>query len=109
MAAATGSLVTVQATIYAMEAGEGSALLDDGLEVEVPAEALIGSGLRFLRPGQRVSIELDESGTRATRVLIVGIGNGEVAPTVRFDPRAHGVSTTGRAWTRPVPSAPQRP
>lgn len=78
LAAATGSLVTVQATIYAMEAGEGSALLDDGLEVEVPAEALIGSGLRFLRPGQRVSIELDESGTRATRVWIVGIGNGEV-------------------------------
>ena len=57
--------------------GSGSALLDDGVEVVVPAGAAVASGLRHLRVGQRVSVELDETGGVATRVWVVGIGPGE--------------------------------
>lgn len=41
---------------------EGDVLLDDGLELPFPASALDGTGLRMLRPGQRVRIERDEAG-----------------------------------------------
>lgn len=34
----------------------GAVLLDDGLELEFTADALLGTGLRLLRPGQRVRI-----------------------------------------------------
>lgn len=34
----------------------GAVLLDDGIELPFAADALQGSGLRFLRPGQRVRI-----------------------------------------------------
>lgn len=35
----------------------GSVLLDDGVEMQFPAQALAGTGLRLLRPGQRVRLE----------------------------------------------------
>ena len=77
-ALAHASLPGVQATIHRIEPdGSGSALLDDGLEVPVPAGAAVASGLRHLRVGQRVSIELDDAGRAATRVWVVGIGPGE--------------------------------
>jgi 2-phospho-L-lactate guanylyltransferase len=34
----------------------GAVLLDDGLELPFTADALAGTGLRLLRPGQRVRI-----------------------------------------------------
>ncbi|WP_377641476.1 2-phospho-L-lactate guanylyltransferase [Oryzobacter terrae] len=72
------SLPGVQATIHRIEDdGSGAALLDDGLEVVLPPGAATTSGLRHLRVGQRVSIELDDAGRAATRVWIVGIGPGE--------------------------------
>ncbi len=73
------TLPGVQATIHRAPAPEedGSALLDDGREVVVPAEAARAAGLRHLRVGQRVSLELDPEGGAATRVWIVGIGPGE--------------------------------
>ena len=43
----------------------------------MPAGAAVASGLRHLRVGQRVSIELDDAGRVATRVWVVGIGPGE--------------------------------
>jgi 2-phospho-L-lactate guanylyltransferase len=77
-ALARATVPGVQATIHRIEDdGSGSALLDDGLEVEVPAGAAVASGLRHLRVGQRVSVELDESAAVATRVWVVGIGPGE--------------------------------
>ena len=77
-ALAHASLPGVQASIHRIEPdGSGSALLDDGVEVAVPAGAAVASGLRHLRVGQRVSVELDETGTAATRVWVVGIGPGE--------------------------------
>ena len=60
---------------YDDKSGSGSVLLDDGLEVPFGGSVLDGSGLRLLRPGQRVSIEM--SGSAVTRLWIVGIGDGE--------------------------------
>lgn len=72
------TLPGVQATIHRVEDdGSGAALLDDGVEVVVPPGAAEASGLRHLRVGQRVSVELDDAGRAATRVWIVGIGPGE--------------------------------
>ncbi|HET6968951.1 MAG TPA: 2-phospho-L-lactate guanylyltransferase [Ornithinibacter sp.] len=77
-ALARATVPGVQATIHRIDDdGSGSALLDDGLEVVVPAGAAVASGLRHLRVGQRVSVELDEAGRVATRVWVVGIGPGE--------------------------------
>jgi 2-phospho-L-lactate/phosphoenolpyruvate guanylyltransferase len=77
-ALARATLPGVQATIHRVPGDEGgSALLDDGREVRVPLAALVDSGLLHLRVGQRVSLELDDDATAATRVWIVGIGPGE--------------------------------
>jgi cold shock CspA family protein len=40
----------------------GSVLLDDGVEVAFPSTALAGTGLRLLRPGQRVRLETSGAG-----------------------------------------------
>jgi cold shock CspA family protein len=55
--------------------GSGSVLLDDGREIPFDGEVMDASGLRLLRPGQRVSIEM--SASALTRLWIVGIGEGE--------------------------------
>jgi cold shock CspA family protein len=54
----------MQATVSSFDpaTASGSVLLDDGVEVSFPAEALEGSGLRFLRPGQRVRLETSGDG-----------------------------------------------
>jgi len=60
---------------YDEESGSGSVLLDDGREIPFDGNVLDSSGLRLLRPGQRVSIEM--SATALTRLWIVGIGDTE--------------------------------
>jgi cold shock CspA family protein len=60
---------------YHDESGSGSVLLDDGREIPFDGKVMDASGLRLLRPGQRVSIEM--SATALTRLWIVGIGDGE--------------------------------
>jgi cold shock CspA family protein len=60
---------------YDDESGSGSVLLDDGREVPFDGIAFDASGLRHVRPGQRVSIEM--SASAVTRLWIVGIGDGE--------------------------------
>jgi cold shock CspA family protein len=60
---------------YNDENGSGSVLLDDGREIPFDGKVMDASGLRLLRPGQRVSIEM--SPTALTRLWIVGIGEGE--------------------------------
>lgn len=54
----------MQATVsrFDDETYDGDVLLDDGLELPFKAAALAGSGLRMLRPGQRVRIERDGAG-----------------------------------------------
>jgi hypothetical protein len=67
----------MQASIHTFaEDGSGSALLDDGRLVTWPGEVFAGSALRHVRPGQRVSVEVE--GTEVSRLWIVGIGEGEV-------------------------------
>jgi cold shock CspA family protein len=62
---------TVQATVrtWSPETGAGTALRDDGTLLDLPAAAFAASGLRALRPGQRVRVEHD----RAGRVVLVTI------------------------------------
>ncbi|MFE9255883.1 hypothetical protein [Streptomyces sp. NPDC006879] len=57
----------MQATAYTYdpETRSGSVLLDDGTPVPFDAAAFDAGGLRLLRPGQRVRIELDGPGTWA--------------------------------------------
>jgi 2-phospho-L-lactate guanylyltransferase len=57
--------------------GAGSVLLDSGEELAFSADAFAVSGLRMLRPGQRVSLDRDADGD-VTRVYIRGIGDDEV-------------------------------
>ena len=54
----------VQGTVSAFDADteNGRVLLDDGVEVPVAADALAGSRLRLLRPGQRVRLETTGAG-----------------------------------------------
>lgn len=48
----------------------GAVLLDDGVELPFEGSALTGTGLRLLRPGQRVRIELsDDAGERRVERL----------------------------------------
>ena len=51
----------VQATVHRYDAasGSGSLLTDDGVVLPFSADAFAGSGLRHLRVGQRLSVQLD--------------------------------------------------
>lgn len=65
----------MQATVssFDQETRTGAVLLDDGVEVRFPADAVAGSGLRLLRPGQRVRLETTgESGSlRVEKLQII--------------------------------------
>jgi len=67
----------MQASVHTFdeETGAGTVVLDDGRQRLFPAEVFAGSGLRHLRVGQRVSI--DVHGETVTRLWVVGIGDGE--------------------------------
>ncbi|HEX6501285.1 MAG TPA: cold-shock protein [Micromonosporaceae bacterium] len=60
----------MQGTVATFDPGTrtGTVLLDDGREVAYPAAAFDSSGLRLLRLGQRVHLDVDEHGavTRLT-------------------------------------------
>ena len=60
----------MQATVSAFDAPlrSGRVLLDDGRELSFEASALDGSGLRLLRPGQRVRMETSGTGP-AVRIV----------------------------------------
>jgi cold shock CspA family protein len=65
----------MQATVSSFDpaTGTGAVLLDDGVELPFTASALAGSGLRLLRPGQRVRLEAsgDDAALRVERLQIV--------------------------------------
>jgi cold shock CspA family protein len=54
----------VQATVSAFDDAtrSGAVLLDDGTELPFVADALVGTGLRLLRRGQRVRIQTEGQG-----------------------------------------------
>ena len=53
----------------------GTCVLDDGTEVDIAPGALDGSGLRHLRPGQRITISVreDDGWVVADGVRIAGV------------------------------------
>lgn len=73
----------MQASVHTFDApsGTGTVLLDTGRVLPFPVDAFAASGLRHLRLGQRLSIEVsgdpEQDGTEVTRLWIVGIGPGE--------------------------------
>lgn len=48
------------------DARSGALLLDDGTRLEFGAAAFAASGLRLLRLGQRVAVEIDDAGRPTT-------------------------------------------
>jgi len=64
----------MQATVSAFDpaTGSGRLLLDDGVELPFAQEALGGTGLRLLRPGQRVRLTTTGDGADL-RVLALQI------------------------------------
>jgi cold shock CspA family protein len=69
----------VQATVYRYDpdAGAGSVVTDDGVVLPFDVEALRFSGLRHLRPGQRLNVEQAETGR------ITGLTLGSIGSTLR--------------------------
>ena len=66
----------MQATVFSHDADGATVVVTDaGVSHDVPPEVFAASGLRFVRPGQRVSITEDEG--EITRLWIVGIGEDE--------------------------------
>ncbi|WP_277454918.1 hypothetical protein [Janibacter sp. DB-40] len=66
----------MQATVFSQSPDTGAVVVTDaGLSHDVAPEVVAASGLRFLRPGQRVSIT--ETDGVITRLWIVGIGDDE--------------------------------
>jgi len=62
----------VQATVrsYDPAARSGSLFADDGTVLEFGPDALAGSGLRLLRPGQRVTVRRDAGGAITALALV---------------------------------------
>ncbi len=67
----------MQATVFSYDPDTlaTEVVTDSGVGHEVAPMVVAASGLRLLRPGQRVSIVLEDE--RVTRLWIVGIGEGE--------------------------------
>ncbi len=78
----------MQATVrsYDPATGSGSVFSDDGTVLEFAAGALQGTGLRLLRPGQRVRLRQDAGGTITALTLLTFPFPGESEPPV---PGAH--------------------
>ncbi|HSA53227.1 MAG TPA: hypothetical protein VLH10_24325 [Yinghuangia sp.] len=62
----------MQGTVHTFDAetGSGTVLLDDGAALPFPASAFADSGLRFLRPGQRVRIDVEGEGPARAVVFL---------------------------------------
>ena len=69
----------MQATVYRYdpESGAGSVLTDEGVVLPFEAAALRRSGLRHLRPGQRLTMEQSPDGT------VTGLTLGTIGSTLR--------------------------
>lgn len=66
----------MQATVFSHSPDDGTVVVtDEGVRLEATPEVFAGSSLRFVRPGQRVSITVADG--VVTRLWIVGIGDDE--------------------------------
>ncbi|EWT00164.1 2-phospho-L-lactate guanylyltransferase [Intrasporangium oryzae NRRL B-24470] len=73
----SGWIHSMQATVHTFDPADrsGSVLLDDGLELPFTQDAFDPSGLRLLRIGQRLTVDVVDHHVVAMR--IVGIGPGQ--------------------------------
>jgi len=64
----------MQGTVATYDPGTqaGTLLLDDGSELAFPPEAFRRSGLRLLRPGQRLTVETGTAG-QVERLTLPGV------------------------------------
>ena len=64
----------MQGTVATFDADHrtGTLILDDGSELAFPEAAFAASGLRLLRPGQRLTVDAGPDG-RVTRISLAGI------------------------------------
>jgi cold shock CspA family protein len=78
----------VQATVYRFdpETGSGSVVTDAGLVMPFDAEAFATSGLRLLRPGQRLGITVTRAGTEPSVVTSLWLESVGLAPTRPYRP-----------------------
>ncbi len=62
----------MQATVASFEhsTGSGTVLLDDGVRLQFDGEVFAAAGLRHLRPGQRLHIDVADDRTTITRLAI---------------------------------------
>lgn len=70
----------MQASVHRYDAADasGAVILDNGVVLPFTSDALRDSGLRGLRVGQRLSMEVtDGDPPTVTRLWIVGIGEGQ--------------------------------
>ncbi|GAB2695580.1 2-phospho-L-lactate guanylyltransferase [Thalassiella azotivora] len=70
------TLPSVQTTVLGFdpETGTGTVVTDDGVELELAPGALEGSGLRHLRPGQRVTcVQVPGTPPRVSGLRILGV------------------------------------
>jgi 2-phospho-L-lactate guanylyltransferase len=72
----------VQATVYRFDADVhvGSVLTDDGLVVPFGAAAFATSGLRHLRPGQRLTVELTDAASSGRSVQVAAMRLETIRP-----------------------------
>ena len=65
----------MQASVHSFDeqTGAGSVLLDDGRRVSFAADVFAASGLRRLRSGQRLTVELSEPPLTVRRLGIRGV------------------------------------
>ncbi len=79
---ATLAAVQVSVLSYDPATRSGWVVTDDGVRLELPASALTGSDLRLLRPGQRLSALLTDTGQGGRHVSAVRLaGIGTPLPT----------------------------
>ncbi|MFH8984629.1 hypothetical protein [Streptomyces varsoviensis] len=92
----------MQATAYTYDprTRAGSVLLDDGTPLPFDAAAFDAGGLRLLRPGQRVRIEVEAEAAEAAETA----AKPEAAPerAAAEEPQAAGAPGKGRAAGRRV-------
>lgn len=84
---AATTLGPVQATVYRFdpETGSGSVVTDAGLVMPFDAEAFATSGLRLLRPGQRLGVTVSDQGSQpsVTALWLESVG---LAPSQPYQP-----------------------
>ncbi len=105
----------MQATVrsYDETARSGSVFTDDGTVMPFSADSLAGSGLRLLRPGQRVRLRLGEDGSVAALTLATFPLPPDPAPATGSGPAestpAPGPAGPGRPRPRLNPTPQPRP